>query len=41
MTGQGVSSRSSHSAAAGQRRVLLKDEEDARYQWNPAPIDLS
>jgi hypothetical protein len=21
--------------------VLLKDEDDARYKWNPAPIDLS
>jgi hypothetical protein len=21
--------------------VLLKDEEDVRYKWNPAPIDLS
>jgi len=24
-----------------QAGVLLKDEEDARYKWNPAPIDLS
>ncbi|MEU0425933.1 hypothetical protein ABZ235_20380 [Streptomyces canus] len=23
-----------------QAGVLLKDEEDARYKWNPAPIDL-
>lgn len=21
--------------------VLLKDEDDARYKWNPAPLDLS
>ncbi|KQW13295.1 hypothetical protein ASD08_32555 [Streptomyces sp. Root369] len=24
-----------------QAGVLLKDEEDVRYKWNPAPIDLS
>ncbi|MEU9329342.1 hypothetical protein AB0D91_37035 [Streptomyces canus] len=24
-----------------QSGVLLKDEEDVRYKWNPAPIDLS
>jgi hypothetical protein len=24
-----------------QAGVLLKDEADARYGWNPAPIDLS
>ncbi|MET7693968.1 hypothetical protein ABZT06_39390 [Streptomyces sp. NPDC005483] len=21
--------------------VPLKDEDDARYKWNPAPVDLS
>ncbi|MEU0946792.1 hypothetical protein ABZ379_29215 [Streptomyces canus] len=24
-----------------QAGVLLKDEDDARYKWNPAPIDQS
>ncbi|WP_406214087.1 hypothetical protein [Streptomyces canus] len=24
-----------------QAGVLLKDEEDVRYKWNPAPVDLS
>ncbi|MFE4962615.1 hypothetical protein [Streptomyces sp. NPDC056660] len=24
-----------------QAGVRLKDEDDARYRWNPAPIDLS
>lgn len=24
-----------------QAGVLLKDEDDARYKWNPEPVDLS